>query len=216
MSTDVIEKVKKLLEVANGRCNENESQVAALKAQQLIAKYNIEETELGIEDNKIILVAFEGPKGEQWKFTLSAIVSENFGCKVFWVRNTCNYMGYEANAQACKEVFNFLFVNGKRLAQIEIEKRRLMKKTTELIYDSFIEGFLVGLQSKLNEQCVSLAIVVPNEVEKAYNDFMNDETPTKKGGSQTDKIREQAYINGIKEGRKIMSTRELKEGDNNV
>lgn len=216
MNSDIVDKIKKLLEVADGRCNENESHVAALKAQQLIAKYNIEESELGIEDNKVVLIAFKGPKGEQWKFTLSSIVAENFACKVFWVRNTCNYMGHEANALACKEVFNFLFVNGKRLSNIEVMKHKMMKKDTALVYDSFIEGFMVGLQSKLNEQCKALAVVVPNDVEEAYNDLMNGETPDKKGGSQTDRIKEQAYLNGVIEGRKIMATRELKGGAENV
>ena len=43
----IIERIKKLLALANDDSNTNECITAALKAQELIAQYNVEEYELG-------------------------------------------------------------------------------------------------------------------------------------------------------------------------
>lgn len=45
----VIEKVKKILALAEKNPNENEAVAAALKAQELMAKFNITENDLGNE-----------------------------------------------------------------------------------------------------------------------------------------------------------------------
>ena len=82
---DVLSLVKKLLSMAESKANENEAKVAAMKAQQLIAKYNIVVSDIDEVDNEIDTVDVEVVAGKKRKINLSVLVANNFRCKCFWV-----------------------------------------------------------------------------------------------------------------------------------
>ncbi len=66
-----IEQVEKLLRLAGKNQNENESAAAAAKAQELLAKYNLDmatvEQNSGASSGKREDTKFEGGQSEQWR-----------------------------------------------------------------------------------------------------------------------------------------------------
>ena len=69
MSIDnIIEKINKLLALAEKNPEQNEAISAAAKAQELIAKYNIEIEKLGKpEEEEIAISKYSNGKGYKWR-----------------------------------------------------------------------------------------------------------------------------------------------------
>lgn len=85
----ILNKIKNLLDLANNNPNENEAIAAALKAQELMAKYNIELDQL--DDKKetreiVEEIYHQSDKHEmrKWKIGLADIIAQNFRCKVYF------------------------------------------------------------------------------------------------------------------------------------
>ena len=80
----IVEMVRKLLALAKDNSNEHESIAAALKAQQLMVKYDIEENEVvGEQLEEIIHESIHVGNGKKWKYVLATLVSKNFRCKAY-------------------------------------------------------------------------------------------------------------------------------------
>ena len=81
----IIEKISNLLDLAGNNPNENEALAAALKAQELMAKYHVELAEVTRRGEKEEIVterchADEVNGMSKWKRTLAHIIAENFCC----------------------------------------------------------------------------------------------------------------------------------------
>lgn len=80
----ILEKIEKLLALAGNNPSENEAISAALKAQELMAKYNIELADLeGKSLKQNIVEETYMPKANchyvrKWRYTLSQIIAKNF------------------------------------------------------------------------------------------------------------------------------------------
>ena len=86
----ILNKIKNLLDLANNNPNENEAIAAALKAQELMAKYDIELDQLDDkkETREIVKEVYrQSGKHEmkRWKIGLASIIAENFRCKVYFI-----------------------------------------------------------------------------------------------------------------------------------
>ena len=84
----IIDRIKKLLATASDKgATENEAMIAALKAQELMAKYNIELSEVQLEEDKdeIVKLPTETGTGNKWKFVLAHTVADNFCCRHFFI-----------------------------------------------------------------------------------------------------------------------------------
>ena len=70
----IIKKVKNLLDLANNNPSENEAIAAALKAQELMAKYNIDSSAINGEDSKEFFhakyIIGAGHEMKKWKVKL--------------------------------------------------------------------------------------------------------------------------------------------------
>lgn len=212
MDNNVIEKIQKLLALAGNNPSEAEAGAAALKAQELMAKHGVkladlQEMEATVEEIKV--ESYNTGAGRAWKYDLARVISKNFRCKWFMHgRRWVAFYGHETDAAAAKEVFQFLFKQGHRLADREVHRAFAKTGFTAGVYNSFCEGFVRGVQDKLDAQCVALMIVMTEDVKKGYEEystkFKQAPLQMKATGFDAD-----AYNNGRTEGRNAMGRREL-------
>ena len=213
MDTKVIEKIQKLFALANNNPSEEEAASAALMAQRLMAKHNISATDIDAvltQDEKIVVERYDCGAGKAWKFTLSSIIAQNFRCKTFsYGKRLIAFYGYETDAAAAKQTFEFLFKMGHRLADREVHRKFAATGRTAGVYNSFCLGFLAGIKEKLDAQCTALMIVIAPKVTEEYETYSsNFKERSSKSLIQSDFDRS-AYETGMTEGRAAMGRREL-------
>lgn len=208
-----IEIVRKLLAVVNDKgASEGESMTAALKAQEIMAKYNISladvEDESESDSEEIIDFGVDVGKGNKWKYHLAMVIANNFCCKTY----TCGsqmifFYGYKKHAEVAKEVFTFLYNTGNKLADRYYAELYNRGESTKGVKNTFLLGYLKGIKSVLEKQCVALALVVPQEVNKAYDEKMRGCGHKKTTMSTSGDSR--AFERGVNEGRSVATARQI-------
>ncbi len=175
---DIIDKIRKLLahSVENG-ATQAEAIAFALKAQALIAEHDVQEWELGDACEEIVEHRVDLPTRRKWREYLASIVSENFRCKAYIQNFGCRkghrgvphvfFVGYEHDARAAAMVFERLYVIGDELGR---QAKRDASGWSHA-YDNFVVGFCDGVQGELERQCKALMLVVPQEVDRYYEDL---------------------------------------------
>ena len=175
---DILKKIDKLLALAGNNPNENEAISAALKAQELMAKYNIELAEVqGTESGQEITKETYTPKKSshyvsKWKYSLSQIIAKNFCCKTYSLgRDAIVFYGYEKDAKIAQQVFGFLFETGNKLADKYYRKCKNAGRETKGLLNTYLSGFCEGIKEVLDKQCTALMVVIPKEVEESYEEY---------------------------------------------
>lgn len=201
----VIEKIKKILALAENNPNENEAVAAAMKAQALMAKFHIEEKELGeevTENNIDSLECVVNGKSQKWRIQLASVLAKNFRCKLFLTNGNVTFYGYDEDVKICSEVFYSLYKIGVKLSD---KKKREMRKeygTATGVRNTFCLGFVKGIQSELEKQCTALMIVVPKEVNDGFKEMVdNGNWKTKNSGlriSSDSRIYNEGFMSGKK------------------
>lgn len=139
----VLKKIENLLALAGNNPSENEALAAALKAQELMAKYNIELAEVEGQDKSEEIVKEEyAPKANchyvrKWRYTLANIIARNFCCKTYVVnRETTVFYGYAKDAKIAVEVFKFLLKleTSSPIATILNARKKALKPKAFLIH----------------------------------------------------------------------------------
>lgn len=208
----VIDKIKKLLALASNNPNENEAMAAALKAQALMAEYNIKEAELGEEVKEIDEITIDAPAShvmKKWRINLGITIARNFRCKVYMVNGeSVVFYGYKQDIAAAAQVFNFLFETGNKLANRYYYAEKKAGHSTSGLLASYLTGFVKGIASELDKQCMALMIITPKEVEDGFNDLVK--------GWGTKQIRSRvvntgAYSQGHADGREAVQARRIAE-----
>ena len=168
----ILKKIENLLALAGNNPSENEAIAAALKAQELMAKYNIELADIeGEKPKNNITEETYTPKANchyvrKWRYKLAQIIAKNFCCKTYCInRDTVVFYGYEKDAKIAVEVFKFLFETGNNRYYLKCKKEG---KNTKGVLNTYLVGFCDGIKEVLDKQCTALMIVVPKEVEEAY------------------------------------------------
>lgn len=110
---DIMRKVKSLLANAQdhkSKKNEHLAAAFAVKAQQLMQQWNIQENELHAESSPIGFVEYRFRSNRKWqKQLLDSICKTNF-CKLVWSSrgNLAWVFGMEMNIGFCLELFEYL------------------------------------------------------------------------------------------------------------
>lgn len=159
---DIILKIQKLLAVSKSP-NGNEAQNALLKAQKLIAKYKLSQTE--VEQYLKINVKIEDYRteekfrGKSWKSNLAAVIADNFGCYLYYnsnkskVRTICFY-GKEEDTIICNIMFSYavkcINKDGDKLVKKMKQDRR--RKHFDGIKNDYALGFIEGLRERFKHQ----------------------------------------------------------------
>lgn len=205
----LIEKVTKLLALAGNNPSENEAQAAALKAQRLIAEYNLDLNALGMEEKiEYKLLTAVHSNNEGYRSPLATIVAPNFRCRAILINNHIHFFGRAGDVDTCTSVYNYLYkVSHNKGLRLERQARK-EGRSTHGVANCYWRGFMKGLQDELATQCQALAIVVPEDVHSKFSEKFPKLTQHK-GGIRQRGFDVRAYDTGYKDGRDSMKRREL-------
>ena len=207
----VIEIIRKLLVTAKDKgASENEAMMAALKAQELMAKYDISVVDVEDESSsdEIVEYGVNVGNGNKWKYSIAHIVATNFCCKVYMHgTSTIIFYGYKKHAEVAKEVFTFLYNTGNKLADRCYAEYYYKGEPTKGVKNTFLIGYCHGIKSVLEKQCTALALVIPKEVNEAYDEKMKGAKTRK--ATLTVSHNADAYEKGVQEGRNVANARSI-------
>lgn len=202
----LMEKVKKLLALAGNNPSQDEANAAYLKAQKLIAEYNLNMSECGEEKEEIITMLATHPNNNGYRTKLAVILARNFRCEVMMHSGVVMFVGYKADVEVCTEVFNHAYKVSRREGQ---RMERLAKKNGESIhgvFNSYVLGFCDGIKYALDKQCTALMIVVPTEV---HDEVQRRSSGKFKGGMKMKGYNNSAYTSGLVDGREHMGRKHI-------
>ena len=208
----IIEKIKKVLALAENNPSEEEALAAALKAQKMMAQYHIDEKDLGqeVQENNIDeLVSSVGGKSQKWKISLAVVLAKNFRCKVYLLGSEVAFFGYEEDIKICSEVFQSLYKIGVKLSDKKKREYREKYGTATGVRNSFCAGFVDGIKSGLEKQCTALMIIVPKEVNEKYSEKFAGNTRSRNAGLTIKNGR--LYSEGFERGKEAVQSRTLEQ-----
>lgn len=206
----IIITINKLFALADLDKNPSEAEAiaASLKAQQLMAKYGLDITDVSDEGNKrqsenIEQVIADIGEGQNWKYGLANIIADNYRCRYYLIGSSsiCFY-GYKSDAIIARRVFIYLFSVGKRLASQYVKEQKSLSKHANGLYNSFCGGFCNGVKIELTKNSRALMLTVSDIVNKKFTDFSKNFKEVKKGISINDRM---AYSQGRVEGKRALS-----------
>lgn len=209
----IINKIKNLLDLSTSP-NEHEAKAAALKAQELMAKYDIDsqsvvDTTSYVDEICHIFCDDDGKHSmKKWKVLLAPVIANNFRCKLYFHGNSVVFYGYKRDAEIASEVFKFLFTTGNKLAIRYYNSYKKAGKSTKGIMNAYLRGFVVGVKDDLEKQCTALMIITPKEVTDQFEDLSKN-WKTKRF-SMNCAADAEAFATGKKEGKGVSSGRHLK------
>ena len=208
----IADKIQKLLSLAGNNPSAEEAKAALLKAQQLMAEYNMTESDLGngehIKYSLEVCKCRVNPRSKQ----ISMIIANAFAVKAIITGNRLCFFGREDNAIAAKSAMDYTHRVLERGMNEEVRKHGF-KSTSEagssMVYNAYAHGFIVGLKEELDAQTVALAVVVPEDVKTKFNErFPNLRTTScrMRSGHYVD-----AYQNGHTAGHSAMAKRSIEQ-----
>ena len=175
---DAIETIKNLLETARRETtNENEAASAALMAQRLMAKFDVDLAD--VEGEKLTeeivektYTASDKHEMKKWKIGLSMIIAKNFRCEVYLTNGKdIVFYGYERDAEIALQTFTFLYEIGNKFAVRYYNKCKKEGKQTRGVMNTYLSGFRSGISEELEKQCTALMIVTPKEVKESFTEM---------------------------------------------
>ena len=211
----IIQTIKKVLELSKNNPSEEEAKAAALKAQELLAKYHIDMSEvedIDIDKTEDIVELSVDVPSKKWKYKLAQIVADNFRCKHFYYgKKVVVFYGHKTDAEVAAETFKYLFDMGNRCAGRVVDKVFAQTGTSAGVYNSFVAGFCAGVSEALGKQCTALMLVVPQDVKDSYAEKSKDFKTMNLSGLSTggNEYCRDAYTSGKEKGRDAVGSRQL-------
>lgn len=211
----IIQTIRKILELSKNNPSEEEAKSAALKAQEMLAKYHIDMREVesididaveSIEEVRVDIPA------KKWKYRLAQIVADNFRCRHFYIgKGTLVFYGHKTDADIASETFKYLFNVGNRLAGREVDRVFGETGTSANVYNSFVAGFCKGIEEGLSQQCQALMIVTPEDVKTAFAEKAKTMKDMNCGAMRigVNQHCRDAYESGKTEGRHAVRSRQI-------
>lgn len=195
--------VRKLFAKAASTHSEHEAEAAILKAQELMAKYGIQD--IGKEnDIKYISLTCKHTGNRSFRRALAKIIANNFRVKNYLQNMQVTFFGRENDVLTAKQAFEYTY------AFICRESGRICRRTRENLQDttgvvnSYSMGFCQGLKEKLDAQSVALMVVTPSDVTEKYEELSRGFVRSKHKISMAGFSRS-IYEQGRKDGREVWS-----------
>lgn len=211
----ILSKVKKLLSLAGNNPNQEESEAAMMKAQQLLSEHGLSmaqaEQAAGVRQEACEVTANVGTKtAPWWHKSVAIIIAKNFRCdlfiRLFGGGSSIVFVGLPTDAEVAREVF----YTAVRTADREAKKFLLIEKKTPSIRtwnrsvsiavrNDYLRGWIEGLRSSFqkNVEERALLVVPPPEVREHMNKMSlrkNAPSSTLSGGSH------RAHSAGVTDG----------------
>ena len=204
----MIEKIQKLLSLAGNNPSEAEAAAALRKAQELMAKYSLSVSEASGKTYKYTSLPCHHYHNVAVRFPLANIISKSFRCKAILVGEIIHMFGREEDAKAAVECFNFCYAWMQRVGNKLIAEAREKTGTAKGVFNSYAAGVLKGLTTSLEEGCTTLAIVVPEDVTKNFEETYKNLGSCKRS-MQFGEFNGAAYTKGLKDGKVMMGHRTI-------
>lgn len=206
----MLDKVQKLLALAGNNPSEEEAKAAAMKAQTLIAQYNLDLSSLSSEEKiEYKLLRAEHPNNNGYRGRLAAILAPNFRCKAIYLGTDVHFFGREGDVDTCVNVFNYLYktmrTNGCRQERIARKEGR----SAHGVANCYWLGFMNGLRDELGAQSKALAIIVPEDVKDKFAEKFPKAGVNNRMGVRHTGYDKDAFDTGYTDGRNSMKRREL-------
>ena len=208
----IADKIQHLLDktVANG-ATEAEAETALLLAQKLMAKYNIEANSLN--QGEKVEYSFEPCKVKvnprsKW---MSIIIANSFAVRAIISGNKICYFGHKTNVMAAKSALEFAHRVMERGLTKACRDKGLepSQSGASLIYNAYAQGFITALKEALDAQTVALAVVVPEDVNKAFEEKFSNRRQGRNLTMKAGRDQYEAYRAGRKDGSQVMNSRSL-------
>jgi hypothetical protein len=211
--TPIIEKIKKLLALANSS-NEHEAALAASHAQRLLSEHNLAmaDIEAAHKPDKADKVETTLSKTlPKWLRHLSAGVSSAFDCRTvhYPATGTMTFIGVGADVQIAAYMFAYLTRTVRRLCAGYMKNNvspTLANRHRELMRQSYYLGAVSTITTRLKVQKIQTPItsgaLVPVKkglIKQALNEIGNLRTVR----SRKSYIHSDAYIKGQDDGRQV-------------
>jgi len=182
MATSIIERVRKLLTLAERSGSPAEAALAAMRAQELIAEHRLAEADLSIAggedlpDERVIEEQIEGEyarrKAQAWRVSLAGALARSFGCKIYYWQKSSRIqaIGRESDVQTLRYVQGYLSLEIQRLTEIEWAKMKARCEGGELPQptrwrNSFRLGAVATVRDRLNPPKPRQVVTDPREPE---------------------------------------------------
>lgn len=208
----ILQKVRGLLALSGNNPSQAEAQSAALKAQELIAKYNLTLTDVEKETQEIVTSEYKTGVDKSWKYGLARVVADNFRVMIYWVdRRVAVFYGYKQDTMVAVQVFEYLFKTGERGARAACRKAYKENGTETGVYYSYTRGFTAGVKAALDAQSTALMVVTPQEVKTSYEAYAAEnlkQLPQMRNGSEKG-TNGSAYKEGFRDGKTAGQSRGL-------
>ena len=211
----IADKIQKLLSLAGNNPSQEEAQAALLKAQKLMAQYNIERADLTGEEKIKYTLETAKVKTNPRSKRMCMIIADSFACKVILQYQKNGYkicfFGREDNAKAAKSAMEYIHRVMERGMIAECKKHGFESASvagSSLVYNAYADGFIIGLKSAMDAQTTALAIVVPQDVKDEFSKkFPNlgkgKASHMKKG------FYPESYAQGMADGKTAMNKRAI-------
>ncbi|MEK3955330.1 DUF2786 domain-containing protein [Psychrobacillus sp. FSL K6-1464] len=191
----IINKIKGLLSIANDQKNDEESQSAFILAQKLMMKHDISSSEVEEQSNSQSLEDGQVTVHKKlfwWERKLAQVISENFRVKFYYNnklfdnssqrKRAIMFLGFQNDVALAKEMYllayeALVFYSNRYVEDHyeENQKRSRVHRITNGVKNSYMRGFLQGLERKFEEQVkemqqeYGLMVLVPIEVVEEYD-----------------------------------------------
>lgn len=211
---EILEKIKGLLILGDASRNnsDEEAKAAMLKAQQLMAKYDISAEEVeGEQEEQYSHEMCEHKWDYAYRIPLANVLGKNFRCTVYMYGKKVMFMGHPSDAKICKATFEFAYQYIQKKGNSIYNKRYSMGYSTKGVFNSYAHGFIVGLQDAFNVQCQALAIVTPQDVIDEFTNISKDWATKKRKNIAEDATDAQVWCEGRRDGKKFMDKDKLPE-----
>jgi len=157
----LLAKIHNLFKLAEGNTNPNEAQNAMLKAQQLMAKNGIEQSEVNqiIRPKEVLSENItDSNRLSWWEKQLSLIIARNFRCEIYIKKtvhsgSTIVFIGLKDDVQLAKMVYNFSVIAIQNDTVNFVKKYKKYHVVYNVgIKNDFLKGWVHGLDEKYKEQ----------------------------------------------------------------
>lgn len=197
----ILDKISNLMKRAEDK-DDAEGQASILLAQKLMAKHNISVSQVQIYETKSEVNESRVKFGRMiwWYAELAATIAGHFRCSCMKQGSSVIFVGLDEDAEIATAVYQGAIDHIKY-------RRRQMTWATKDEKNSYIVGFMCGLDDKLQAQKAAMmqesestALVLQTPVEvKDY--IKNNTTSSYKTSSQVRDIDIDSYFMGLDEGK---------------
>ena len=207
MDKDKIKKkINDLLRLASNNPSEEEAEAALLKAQELMYKYHIENTEQEDEEKVVTaLYSFGNYKPGEFALMLSVVVANNFRSKTAHHNNMIYFFGFEEDATAARQVYGYI-LNYSIHSLKHLNRRQLLAgQSLKSWQDGFVYGLCKAFESRKGYE---LMRVTPKKVIEKYNSLKREKTYLEETQTKVDA----AFLEGYRRGKESLDKREIEGG----